>query len=58
VGIPASSVRAKEDASELQHDNLPDPIAHAIRCMIDRIVELEKEIGKLKKCLPEEEKVR
>ena len=49
VGIPASAVRARDEASELQHDQLPDPIANAVRCMIDRIVELEKEIGELKK---------
>jgi len=53
VGIPASAVRARDEASELQHDQLPDPIANAVRCMINRIVELEKEINELKKRLPE-----
>ncbi len=58
VGIPASAVRARDEASELQHDQLPDPVAYAVRCMIDRIVELEKEIGELKKRIPEREGVK
>ncbi|MDR0453631.1 MAG: serine O-acetyltransferase [Deferribacteraceae bacterium] len=57
VGIPASAVRDKGEASELQHDHLPDPIANAVRCMIDRIVELEKEINDMKKHIHTKDKI-
>jgi serine O-acetyltransferase len=46
VGIPAAVVNTKDSASDLKHNELPDHMANAVRCIIDRIVELEKELKK------------
>ncbi|WP_022851229.1 serine O-acetyltransferase [Limisalsivibrio acetivorans] len=50
VGIPGRAVGQKKDAVQeaLDHDNLPDPVAKAISCVVDRVVELEKEINVLR----------
>ncbi len=59
VGIPGRIV-VKDDKSlkkdqelhshhqaDLEHDNLPDPVADALGCMVQRISELEQKIKKL-----------
>ncbi|MDR2883821.1 MAG: serine O-acetyltransferase [Deferribacteraceae bacterium] len=55
VGIPAAIVSAQSQASDLKHDQLPDPMANAVRCIIDRLVELEKETTVLRDRLSEYE---
>jgi serine O-acetyltransferase len=46
VGIPATPVAANDNAAELHHDKLPDPTADAIRMLTERLVALEKELGR------------
>lgn len=48
VGIPGRVVES-DRAGSFEHDKLPDPVAKAISCIIDRIVEIEKEITVIKK---------
>nr|WP_223144581.1 serine O-acetyltransferase [Deferribacter autotrophicus] len=50
VGIPGRVVTKKEKKLlDFDHDKLPDPVANAISCIVDRVVELEKEIKELQK---------
>jgi serine O-acetyltransferase len=57
VGIPARIVRVKEAASlnpygvDLNHHLIPDPVAGAISCLLDRIRLLEQALGS-HGCLP------
>lgn len=46
VGIPGRSVTKKTESFE--HNDLPDPVANAVSCVVDRVVELEKEIKELR----------
>ena len=64
VGIPGRVVGAskKKESDALQdtnlnfdHDNLPDPVANAIKCLVDRVVEMEKEINILREQIKENE---
>lgn len=48
VGIPGRIVTENSKAGNFEHDKLPDPVAKAITCIIDRIVEIEKEIAEIK----------
>lgn len=48
VGIPGRVVSESTKVGSFEHDKLPDPVAKAINCIIDRVVELEKEIIALK----------
>jgi len=53
VGIPARAVqkekREEEMTVDLSHDKLPDPNAKSLQCLLGKIMEMEKTIGKLKK---------
>lgn len=53
VGIPAkaASKEAKKTGEkvDLNHHLLPDPDAKALQCLLGKIIELEKEISRLKK---------
>ncbi len=51
VGIPGEIVKHKGVSikNELQHDDLPDPIADEIEALKKEIAELRKEISKLRK---------
>jgi serine O-acetyltransferase len=57
VGIPAKVVRTKRARNpnphgvDLDHHRIPDPVADAIRCLLDRIPLLEQEVG-IYGCLP------
>jgi serine O-acetyltransferase len=57
VGVPGRAVGQQKDTSSnpLDHDKLPDPVAKAISCVVDRIVELEKEVRDLTKRLKDYE---
>jgi serine O-acetyltransferase len=52
VGIPGKIVQTSADSKlnpygvDLNHHLIPDPVAGAIQCMLDRIRFVEKEIGK------------
>lgn len=46
VGIPGRSVTKISNGFE--HNKLPDPVANAVSCVVDRVVELEKEIKDLR----------
>ncbi|UOD34127.1 serine O-acetyltransferase [Deferribacteraceae bacterium V6Fe1] len=43
VGIPGRIVSGDKKV-DFDHSNLPDPVAKAIECIIDRVVSIEKEI--------------
>lgn len=49
VGIPGRVVTESAKPQDFEHDKLPDPVAKAISCIIDRVVLLEKEIEELRK---------
>lgn len=56
VGIPGRIVGGtKKDSAEFDHNNLPDPVANAVNCIVDRVVELEKELKELKEKLKKHE---
>lgn len=56
VGIPGRVVTKKDrKLLDFDHDKLPDPVANAISCIVDRVVELEKEIKTLQKKVEEYE---
>ncbi len=44
VGIPGKIIGGMAHDNEFNHDKLPDPVANAINCIIDRVVEIEKEL--------------
>jgi len=49
VGIPGRIIaEVKKARFDLDHDRLPDPVANAIGCIVDRVVELEREINELR----------
>lgn len=50
VGIPGRVVISGEKKSgvDLEHGDLPDPVAKAVSCMMDQIVRLEDEVRLLK----------
>lgn len=53
VGIPGKVVfkgeQKEEDKVDLNHHVLPDPQAKALKCLVGKILDMEKEIAKLKK---------
>lgn len=57
VGIPGKIVQTKSRAGDnlagidLNHHLIPDPVAEAIHCLLERIRLLEKEVG-IHGCLP------
>lgn len=51
VGVPGRSVAEAKNKDDFQHNKLPDPVANAVSCVVDRIVELEKEIIDLRERL-------
>ncbi|WP_423302900.1 serine O-acetyltransferase [Deferribacter thermophilus] len=56
VGIPGRVVTKKEPkVLDFDHNQLPDPVANAINCIVDRVVELEKEVKSLRKKVEEYE---
>lgn len=42
------SAFARQVRANLEHGDMPDPVANAFHCMIDRIMELEKEVRDLR----------
>lgn len=52
VGIPGRVVKTKGQEvtaiDNLEHNNVPDPVADVIRSLYDRVSELESELGQLK----------
>ena len=44
VGIPGRVIRRREEEGDLDHTNLPDPIAQRFRLLERQIVELKREI--------------
>ena len=43
VGVPGKIVGSiKKDGMDFDHSDIPDPVANAISCIVDRIVEIEK----------------
>jgi serine O-acetyltransferase len=52
VGIPGIIVaEVAEPHFNLDHNKLPNPAANAVACIVERIIEIEKEIDQLKKQL-------
>lgn len=49
VGVPGRITGSKDKSDIFDHTELPDPVANAFNCIVDRIVEMEKEIQNLKK---------
>ncbi len=51
VGVPGRMVVSgeKSDKVDLQHGNLPDPVAKAVSCMLDQIHSLETKVQELTK---------
>ena len=58
VGIPGKVVYAKPQKTapsvNLEHGNLPDPTSEAIRCLLDMIHDLQREVRELKEEKPSE----
>lgn len=58
VGIPGKVVYGKRSENgalvNLEHGNLPDPTSEAIRCLLDMIHDLQREVRDLKKEKPSE----
>lgn len=48
VGIPGRIVSGDRKI-DFDHGNLPDPVAKAIECIIERVVEIEKEVMEIKR---------
>jgi serine O-acetyltransferase len=52
VGVPGKVVYGKRSenaaAIDLEHGNLPDPTSEAIRCLLDMIHDLQREVRELK----------
>lgn len=50
VGIPGRVVMSGEKpvGFDLEHDKLPDPVANAVKCMMDQIRSLETQVESLK----------
>lgn len=53
VGIPGRIVSGDKKV-DFDHSNLPDPVAKAIECIIDRVVILEKDVSKIKEDIQDE----
>jgi len=53
VGVPGRSVT--KQSGDFQHNKLPDPVANAVNCLVDRVTEMEKEIKELQKRLADNE---
>ncbi len=49
IGVPGHILSVGSLVDDLNHSDIPDPIASAIECITDKIVDLEKEIRRLKK---------
>lgn len=49
VGVPGRITGDSKRQDMFNHTELPDPVANAFNCIIDRIVEMEKEIQAIKK---------
>lgn len=49
VGVPGRIAGDSKRQDMFNHTELPDPVANAFNCIIDRIVEMEKEIQAIKK---------
>jgi serine O-acetyltransferase len=52
VGVPGKIVYKdgkRVERFDLRHDELPDPVAEALQCMLERVQDLEKEVERLKK---------
>lgn len=49
VGVPGRITGDSKRQDMFDHTELPDPVANAFNCIIDRIVEMEKEIQTIKK---------
>ena len=58
VGIPGKVAYGKRQqapsAVDLEHGNLPDPTSEAIRCLLDMIHDLQREVRELKQENPSE----
>lgn len=48
VGVPGRITGTASRNDMFDHTQLPDPVANAFNCIIDRIVEMEKEIKSIK----------
>jgi serine O-acetyltransferase len=46
--LPKSQRRITEGGIDLDHHQMPDPVGKALACLLERIADLEKEIGRLK----------
>ncbi len=49
IGVPGHILSVGSLVDDLNHSDIPDPIASAIECITDKIIDLEKEIRRLKK---------
>lgn len=49
VGVPGRITGDSKRQDMFNHTELPDPVANAFNCIVDRIVEMEKEIQTIKK---------
>ncbi len=54
VGIPGRVITDEKTSVNFDHDKLPDPVAKAVTCLVDRVVEIEKEIERVKKDIDKE----
>jgi len=54
VGIPGRIITDEKASVNFDHDKLPDPVAKAVTCLVDRVVEIEKEVKRIKKDIENE----
>ncbi|MCQ9378200.1 serine O-acetyltransferase [Methyloversatilis sp. XJ19-49] len=50
--LPKSQRRIADGGIDLDHHQMPDPVGKALACLLERIADLEREIGRLKGDLP------
>jgi len=49
IGVPGRIISVGEVfKDDLNHSDLPDPVANAVECITDKLVELEKELSRLR----------
>ena len=49
IGVPGHILSVGSLVDDLNHSDIPDPIASAIECITDKVIDIEKEVRRLKK---------
>ncbi len=49
IGVPGHVMSVGAMVDDLNHSDIPDPIASAIECITDKVIDIEKEVRRLRK---------